>query len=276
MKLNEEHPFSKGTINRIGEGIRGRRELNEDDYLQVMAWFDKLNETVITIALEEVEEFSQSEDFHGETYRIKPPIESSHRVKTDDTIADKLDRLSTKLSRVQDLAGCRLDLDCSLDCLSEISDVLQVRFETEGAAVKERNYLKDSQYGCRAIHLHLTAPAGRVELQLRTKTQAAWANLNEVIGDKFGRVHRYGELPDGAPEIYKMLVDKAQDIAEAIQELEEKKAKLFRQIDSDIRKKGVDCGPYQDVRLDIDKLDDKLVVQLKQLADSIGSIGEEA
>lgn len=59
MKLNEEHPFSKGTINRIGEGIRGRRELNEDDYLQVMAWFDKLNETVITIALEEVEELSK-------------------------------------------------------------------------------------------------------------------------------------------------------------------------------------------------------------------------
>jgi len=101
VKLNEEHPFSKGTINRIGEGIRGRRELNEDDYLQVMAWFDKLNETVITIALEEVEEFSQSEDFHGETYRIKPPIESSHRVKTDDTIADKLDGLGQNPTRAR-------------------------------------------------------------------------------------------------------------------------------------------------------------------------------
>lgn len=269
MKLNEEHPFSKGTINRIGEGIRGRRELNEDDYLQVMAWFDKLNETVITIALEEVETFSQSEDFHGETYRIKPPIESSHRVKTDDTIADKLDRLSTKLSRVQDLAGCRLDLDCSLDCLSEISAVLQARFETEGAEVKEMDYLKDSQYGYRAIHLRLTFPAGRVELQLRTKAQAAWANLNEVIGDKFGRDHRYRKLPDSAPKIYKKIVDQAKNIAEIIQEIEEKKAEILCQMDSDMSKKEVDSRLYQDVMFSIDELDNQLVNQLNRLAEKL-------
>ncbi|WP_284785793.1 RelA/SpoT domain-containing protein [Corynebacterium rhinophilum] len=269
MKLNEEHPFSKGTIDRIGEGIRGRRELNEDEYLQVMTWFDSLNEAVITIALEEVKKFSQNENYPGEVYRIKPPIESSHRVKTDDTIADKLKRQGTKLSRVQDLAGCRLDIDCSLDCLSKISDVLKSRFDLEGAEVRNKNYLNDSQFGYRAIHLHLTTPAGRVELQLRTKAQAAWANLNEVIGDEFSRTHRYDKLPDDAPKNYRKLVEDAQIIAGYIQSIEEKKVAILRQIDNGTDGQGVNSDLHKLVRSDIDKLDEELVKLVKLMATQI-------
>lgn len=269
MKLTEKHPFSNGVINRVGEGIRGRKELNLEDYLMVMAWFDNLNEVVMKIATEEVEQFIYGQEGQSEVLRIKLPVEKSHRVKTDDTIAEKLDRLSTKLSRVQDLAGCRLDIDCSLDCLLLISNRLVKRFETEGAEVKVRNYLVDTQFGYRAIHLHLIAPAGRVEVQLRTKAQAAWANLNEVIGDEFGRFHRYGDLPDDAPEIYDELVQTAQMISVSIRSIEEQKLAILRKMDRGRKKKLVNWLLRRYVRFEIDRLDNKLVALLEQMTKQV-------
>jgi hypothetical protein len=38
-------------------------------------------------------------------------------------------------------------------------------------------------------------PAGRVEVQVRTLAQSAWANTYERLGDVYGRGIRYGEEP---------------------------------------------------------------------------------
>lgn len=271
MNLNEKHPFTKGTVNRIGESLKEGELPNVDDYEMVMDWFDELCNQVLQLAVVEVEQYAQ---IPGTPlpFQIRMPVEPSARVKTDDTIADKLIRLKTELSRVQDLAGCRIDMDCGLDALNEASRRLAQYFEKLGAKVATKNYLKEPQQGYRAIHLHLTFPAGRVELQLRTLAQARWANLNEVIGDKFGRQHRYGELTNESNPLYLELVGHAQEVSKSIQSIEEKKTRVLRKAEKSQGTKLARWLRKKVIAQKLREIDRELVVLLEGMAHNVQTL----
>ena len=46
------------------------------------------------------------------------------------------------------------------------------------------------------MHVWLRFPAGRVEVQIRTRGQSAWANAYEQLADTVGRQIRYGSTHD--------------------------------------------------------------------------------
>ena len=120
------------------------------------------------------------------------PLDVSSRPKTVDTIIEKLGRLSTRLDRVQDLAGVRVDVDFLLDAQTSFAYEVANLFNAVGTTkIKD---IRDSPHsGYRAIHVHVTVPAGRCEVQIRTRDQSAWANAYEAFADTFGRGLRYGE-----------------------------------------------------------------------------------
>lgn len=76
--------------------------------------------------------------------------------------------------------------------------------------------LRDNPHsGYRAVHVWLRLPGGRVEVQIRTVGQSAWANTYERIGDLLGRGIRYNEMPEdqGAREIVELMHQLADTLA---------------------------------------------------------------
>jgi ppGpp synthetase/RelA/SpoT-type nucleotidyltranferase len=119
-------------------------------------------------------------------------IETTSRLKTRDTLVDKLRRQRTRLSTVQDIAGLRVVADMSL----QEQDAMRTRIESlfPGCAVQDRRVAPS--FGYRAVHVIALQDGYRVEIQVRTYLQDLWAQVIERLADAWGRGIRYGEGPE--------------------------------------------------------------------------------
>ncbi|WP_291036434.1 hypothetical protein [Herbiconiux sp.] len=124
----------------------------------------------------------------------RPEITS--RVKTIDTLRDRLrDQRSMKLPNIQDVAGLRFEAEMTLAEQDAVITAIRGCFDHDEAAVHD---LREGDHsGYRAVHLWLRLDA-RVEVQVRTHLQSAWANAYEAAGDVLGRSIRYGAIPEAA------------------------------------------------------------------------------
>ncbi len=131
----------------------------------------------------------------GEVERIlrdELSLKATSRLKTTNTIIDKLARQTTRLSKMQDIAGLRIVSDMTLAVQDELVKALQIRFPN--AEVIDRR-LRPS-HGYRAVHVVPDVDGFPVEIQVRTSTQDAWAQGFEKLSDQIGRGIRYGQPPD--------------------------------------------------------------------------------
>lgn len=110
------------------------------------------------------------------------------RLKRMQAIRRKMRRLGVKLDQYQDLGGCRAILD-SVEDARRLRDALRA----SGHVVwKENDYIAAPKAdGYRGIHVILSYRGKgaakafdnrRIEVQLRTKTQHAWATAIEAVG----------------------------------------------------------------------------------------------
>jgi hypothetical protein len=113
--------------------------------------------------------------------------------KTPESILAKLVREGTKLSRMQDIAGCRLVLDTRPQ-QDEIVARLADTFGESVVRVDDRR--QDPRHGYRAVHLVLRLQGRFVEVQVRTTLQDTWANLVESYADDGGDL-KHGVEPSG-------------------------------------------------------------------------------
>lgn len=121
--------------------------------------------------------------------RIDRGAVAVQRLKRVDSIFNKLLREeSMSLSRMEDIAGCRVVVE-SVRHVSRVSELLK-RSRTKNQLHRERNYIEHpKESGCRGIHL-IYRYRGRktiyngmaVELQIRSKVQHSWATAVEVVG----------------------------------------------------------------------------------------------
>lgn len=146
-----------------------------------------------------VEALDQTLKAIAETVQLDPPrgvpIHVTHRVKTVETLIDKL-RRGTALSRMQDLVGIRVVGDFGLSGQDELVARLGRRFS--GARVDDRRVR--TSHGYRAVHVVPMIDGFSVEIQVRTGLQHAWANATEQLADQWGRAIRYGGNPTGASD----------------------------------------------------------------------------
>ena len=221
MELTDKKPFSNSQIDRLGDAIRDGIQFDEDFYYQLEQWNEallaKVREIVIRVLNERTYLGIRPVGDLGED----PKWEYASRVKSIDTLREKLQRLNSRLSTIQDLAGARVNIDGSLLDQQHLVEDLKSAFESQQAKVKVKNYLVESQFGYRAIHLHINSPAGRVELQVRTSFQEQWANVNEALGDVYGRDLRYREIDLDEDEHLHRVVQSQKTMSMAIRELEE-------------------------------------------------------
>lgn len=114
------------------------------------------------------------------------------RAKTVDTLTQELVRHPTlPLADVQDIAGVRFEAEMTIAEQYVVVGEMVRLFEPHVAAVKDLR--EDAHSGYRAVHVWLRPPAGRIEVQVRTHVQGAWANAYEALAEIAGREIRYGD-----------------------------------------------------------------------------------
>lgn len=132
---------------------------------------------------------------------------TAQRLKRIGTIVGKLQREPTMaLSRMEDIGGCR-----ALFANAEEVEgcVAQLRSQRRWRIVRERNYITEpkAESGYRAVHLVVDKDERRIEVQLRTLTQHAWAELVEAVDRDVGHGLKEGRAPADVTEYYRFGAD---------------------------------------------------------------------
>lgn len=123
-----------------------------------------------------------SSGLRGIVQQVAPEVLVAQRLKRMTQIIHKLERFpGTNLARMEDIGGCRAVVETSKEI-----ELLLERIERNWEIVRKRNYVeKPKESGYRAIHLVTERDGYRIEVQLRTKGQQAWANVVEKIGARY-------------------------------------------------------------------------------------------
>ncbi|MFJ3282696.1 hypothetical protein [Streptomyces halstedii] len=156
---------------------------------------------------------------------VEWPLGVTHRLKTTDTLIQKLQRAkargsSTNLARIQDIAGIRVSGRLTLAEQDQIASMVVGRFEEQGHRCSVKDRREDPMIGYRAVHV-IVAIGGRfVEVQLRTVGQDLWANIFERVADMFGRGIRYGETPEYGGQAVTDVISSMEAFSATLYELE--------------------------------------------------------
>lgn len=146
-------------------------------------------------------------------------LELSSRVKSGDTMREKLIRGGHHdLSRIRDVSGLRIQGDISRRNQYLLAEKIIGMLENVGLDCKLIDRIQEPVEGYRALHIEVNAPAGRSEIQLRSRLQSLWANVSEKAADLFGREIRYSTPTD---ETAKHFSDKLKILSEKNSTLEE-------------------------------------------------------
>jgi hypothetical protein len=126
----------------------------------------------------------------GKATAIDPEAVVAQRLKRLSSIADKLSRYpEMKLSQMQDIAGCR----AIVSSVADVRDLVAVykKSEIKHKLVHEDDYINNpKESGYRGVHLiyryfsdrKQTYNGLKVEMQLRSLLQHAWATAVETVG----------------------------------------------------------------------------------------------
>jgi ppGpp synthetase/RelA/SpoT-type nucleotidyltranferase len=137
-------------------------------------------------------------------------IRSTARLKTTNTIIEKLRRERTRLAEMQDIAGLRLVPVKTRERQDAL--VRRVAASFSGARVIDRR--ASPKHGYRAVHVVAPVAGFLVEVQIRTFLQDMWAQVVERFADIFGRGLRYGDVPEALAPVLETLERVSDTIAD--------------------------------------------------------------
>jgi ppGpp synthetase/RelA/SpoT-type nucleotidyltranferase len=137
-------------------------------------------------------------------------VESTARLKTVNTLVEKLCREKTRLAEMQDIAGLRIVRAMTLAEQDALTQSVAELFP--GAKVHDRR--ATPSHGYRAVHVIATVEGCPVEIQIRTEMQDGWAQAMERMADEVGRGIRYGEKPQSREVDVELLMGISPMVAE--------------------------------------------------------------
>lgn len=106
--------------------------------------------------------------------------------KSTNSIVDKLNRESTRLSQMQDIAGCRVVVE---DVVVQNRFVAAIEVYLDATIIDRR---ANPSHGYRAVHLICRRNGRPVEIQVRTVLQHMWAEISEKLSDTVDPGLKYG------------------------------------------------------------------------------------
>ena len=156
---------TRSQIDRAGERLRKAETPNESDrelYNEYRASFvQPLNQAVDTLRA------------------LADGMPVTDRLKRFETTIQKLRRQRTRLSSIEDIAGCRVVLPTWRE-QHELLDRVRQEFEV----VRERDYQIAPRHGYRALHAVVRVREQPVEIQLRTELEDRWANFVDQLAQE--------------------------------------------------------------------------------------------
>jgi putative GTP pyrophosphokinase len=140
--------------------------------------------------------------------------------KTTQSIVEKLQRESIRLTQVQDIAGCRLVVGGAVDQDRVLASILEI---FPDAHVTDRR--TNPSHGYRAVHVVVEISDRTIEIQVRTDLQHLWAEFSEKLSDVVDSTIKYGGGDPGWRDILgqaSAFVYEVEQLERVIQMLEEK------------------------------------------------------
>jgi len=122
--------------------------------------------------------------------RTKPLPSRGRPEKSTQSIVAKLRREKMRLSRMQDIAGCRVIVP---NRFMQNYWVKSISADFSLGMVKDRR--ERPSFGYRAVHLIVPIDGKAVEIQVRTELQQLWAELSEKAFDVVHPEIKYGGGP---------------------------------------------------------------------------------
>lgn len=195
--------FTKSQIDRLGERLR-KRDISEGD-LRLLDTYRR--------------SFAEASEYVFAQIRDRLGLEPAGRAtKSTTSIVGKLRREKTRLSRMQDIAGCRLLV---ADVLSQDVVVENLIRLFEKVTVVDRR--ERPSHGYRAVHVIVERDGKLIEIQVRTSLQQAWAQVSEKLSDIVDPSIKYGV---GDEEVLLILAR----MSDRIMQYEEKESELNKAI----------------------------------------------
>lgn len=266
--------FTRSQVHKVGSNLRKGLPYDEEILLRFLEHQALLCDSLMEIATNTVKcliyPLNEKEGL------VKPDSGDyvfAARVKTFGTLVEKLRRMPTyPLENIWDVSGLRLDCDLTLSEQTEIAELFREDFLNAGASTVQISDMRENAHsGYRAIHLHIVAPAGRAEFQIRTAMQAQWANLYEVAADIYGRDIRYlefGAKPTGEAQEHMKLLHEASDV---VHEAEKVVDRVFIPFSSERR----DGSLHSEIRQLRSRAYDILEARLSELVRVRSNIAQE-
>ena len=181
--------LTKSQLNKIGERLR-KNTATEDDVrrldeyrISFMPAFQKVFDELTAMGL-------------------RP---GGRPQKTTPSIVAKLNREKTRLSTMQDIAGCRVEVP---NRFKQTGIAIELMMQYPGSETQDRR-IKPS-YGYRAVHVIVTVEAKPIEIQIRTELQHNWALVTEKLADVIDHEIKYG---GGPVDVQELLTQISQRIA---------------------------------------------------------------
>lgn len=192
MGEREDEPeLTNSFLDRCGRRIRDCRrqrvEVSADD-LRVVDRYRAVHVPIVdAVQTRIVQYLHERSGLPEERY----PVTS--RLKTPPAIVAKLQRSTTALSRMGDIAGARIVVP-DLDLQEAVTAYLDAAFDDYSPTTKSTLEEAD-QYGYRAIHLMLRRDGRFAEIQIRTVWQDRWAQVVERLDSGRGWDLKHGWGP---------------------------------------------------------------------------------
>ena len=180
---------TKSQIDRAGERLRrtqAPRDVDRELYEEFREGFAKpLSEVFASLS------------------RLAGDRPVTYRLKRFETTVDKLRRFRSRLSSIEDIAGCRV----VLPTIGEKQRLAELVTQ-EWSVVRTRDYQARPRDGYRALHLVVRAHGRPVEVQLRTELEDRWANTAEALADVVDPDIKYG----GGPALVRDVLGRASEM----------------------------------------------------------------
>lgn len=175
--------LSKSKIDKSGQALAKDNCSSIDELIELEAIFDEYRKAHLQPLTECTLELQRWLTDYGTKYYI------AQRLKRKPQIVRKLNRLSVRLTQLQDIGGCRIIVNDNRD-VDRLCKFLEERVSAGGAFTITRltDYRQKGRddTGYRALHLLLSHSGYTLELQIRSQVQHYWAESIERTSVIYG------------------------------------------------------------------------------------------
>lgn len=159
-------------LRRLGERL-AKTEFPDDADLDLLTEYEISFQPALDFVVSEL-----ADRFH---------VRATPRYKSVTSIVGKIRRERTRLTTMQDIAGCRVVVATIADQEDLVERLMAHRW-----AITQQDRRAIPSHGYRAVHLIINVDDRRVEVQVRTRLQDQWAQISEKLADRYGIEVKYG------------------------------------------------------------------------------------